>query len=85
MAGETINDRVSKIPSATGDDEMIDDRQTSRYVCTKEAPWSEDKGFPVQHPDAQEVGEQEDGWPAGDIITMQCPNCGVRWKEELPQ
>ncbi len=33
----------------------------------------------------KEVGEQEDGWPGGDIVTYECPNCGTRWKQELPQ
>lgn len=57
----------------------------NRYRCTKEAPWTPDKGTPVTHTDVHEVGEQESGWPAGDIITKECRNCGHRWKEELPQ
>lgn len=55
------------------------------FKCTKETPWSPDKGTPVIHIDAHEVGEQRDGWPAGDIITLECPNCGKRWESELPQ
>ena len=59
------------------------------HVCTKEEPY--EKGNPdrdgrkVQHPKASEVGDQEDGWPGGDIIRMKCPICGTRWKKELPQ
>lgn len=55
------------------------------YVCTKEAPWTPNIGSPVRHPDASEVGGQEDGWPGGDIVTYECPNCGHRWRSELPQ
>ena len=55
------------------------------YVCTKDAPWSPDKGTPVRHVDAHEVGEQEDGYPGGDIVTYKCPHCGKRWRAELPQ
>lgn len=55
--------------------------------CTTEKPWSGDKlpGDRVRHHDTEEVGEQEDGWPGGDIVTIRCMNCGIRWKMELPQ
>ena len=56
------------------------------YACTPETPWH--KGItqrPVIHLNAHEVGEQEDGYPGGDIVTMECPNCGHRWTRELPQ
>ena len=43
------------------------------------------EGRKTVHPNAVEVGEQEDGYPGGDIITKKCPDCGKRWKEELPQ
>ena len=49
--------------------------------CTKENPSRTAR----YHPDAREVGEQEDGYPAGDIVTLDCPSCGVRWREELLQ
>ncbi len=57
---------------------------SGRHTCTAEDPWAEGRGR-AYHPDAQEVGEQEDGWPGGDIVTMRCPHCGVEWKKELPQ
>lgn len=53
--------------------------------CTKEKPWKPEMGTPCQHVDAHEDGDQRDGYPGGDIITMKCPNCGVSWKSELPQ
>lgn len=56
-------------------------------TCTKEKPWDKvpnDEGR-VIHPDANEVGEQQSGWPAGDIVTYECPHCGHRWEQELPQ
>lgn len=30
-------------------------------------------------------GEQWDGYPCGDTVTMKCPHCGTTWTEELPQ
>jgi hypothetical protein len=53
--------------------------------CTKNNPWKPEMGFPVEHDAAHEVGEQEDGYPGGDIVTMECSNCGTQWKQELPQ
>lgn len=53
------------------------------HVCTPELPYAGDgRGI---HPYAKEVGEQENGYPGGDIVTMACSICGVRWKKELPQ
>jgi hypothetical protein len=59
--------------------------RTERFQCTADHPWRPGLPTPVTHPDACEVGEQEDGWPAGDIVTYACPHCGHRWKVELPQ
>lgn len=57
----------------------------ARYHCTPEQPWSPAiKAQAVTHSDVREVGEQEDGWPAGDIVTYECGNCGHRWRSELP-
>jgi len=55
------------------------------FHCTKNTPWSKDKGTPVIHTDAHTIGEQEDGYPGGDIVRMKCPHCGHSWKKELPQ
>lgn len=58
------------------------------FTCTKENPWAPGKETAKQricHPDAHEVGEQENGWPGGDIVRYKCPNCGHRWSRELPQ
>lgn len=57
---------------------------SERHCCTAEAPWHKGLG-PAIHPDAKEVGEQEDGYPGGDIVTMECPHCRLRFKVELPQ
>lgn len=55
--------------------------------CTKEQPWDgkKQKNHQVLHHEVREVGEQQDGWPGGDIVTYECKCCGHRWKTELPQ
>lgn len=55
------------------------------FICTPNTPWTPDKGTPVQHSRVEEVGEQEDGYPGGDIVKKRCLNCGHTWREELPQ
>lgn len=57
---------------------------SDRFICTKDQPWSPDKGRAV-HPDAVQVGEQESGWPSGDTVDYRCPNCGKSFTVELPQ
>lgn len=55
--------------------------------CTADTPWSGQK-MPIErvrHHDTEEIGEQEDGYPGGDIVRIRCKNCGCSWKEELPQ
>ena len=58
---------------------------SGRFICTPENPWSPDKGAYASHTNIREVGDQENGWPGGDIVTYECKDCGVRWREELPQ
>lgn len=55
------------------------------FRCTKETPWRPGLGTPVAHEDAYEHGEQVDGWPGGDVVTMRCPNCHHEWHQELAQ
>ena len=55
-----------------------------RHVCTPDDPWTPEKSKRADHPDAVELS-QEDGYPGGDIVTYKCPNCGKRFKCELPQ
>lgn len=62
----------------------------NRVHCTAEHPATrESMADPyvtlVVHSEVDEVGEQEDGWPGGDIVTYRCRNCGHRWRSELPQ
>lgn len=52
---------------------------------TRAEPWTPEKSRRAVHPGAQEVGEQESGWPGGDIVTYECPFCKHRWQKELPQ
>jgi len=53
--------------------------------CTKENPMPAGaQGFWI-HVDVEEVGDQKDGYPGGDIVTYRCKNCGIKWEQELPQ
>lgn len=58
-----------------------------RYTCTKATPMPvpQPLGALWEHEETEEIGEQENGWPGGDIITVRCKVCGWKWKEELPQ
>ena len=56
-----------------------------RHRCTEKDPWDKTKGGRATHPEAYEVGEQENGYPGGDVVTYKCPHCKHQWKEELPQ
>lgn len=61
---------------------------TDRIWCTAKHPWDHKpvpEGTVIIHEHAHEVGEQRDGWPGGDIITIKCPHCGHTWHTELAQ
>lgn len=60
---------------------MSETTRKERYKCTAETPWTPDKGTFVQHEGAREVGGCMDGCCAD----YQCPHCGHKWREELPQ
>jgi hypothetical protein len=61
---------------------MLSAERMSETTCTKDKPNRDAR----VHPDGKEVPDsQSDGWPAGDTIIVECPNCGRRWIEELPQ
>lgn len=51
-----------------------------RFICTKENPWTEDKGR-AQHPDAVSAGECSDSC----CDYYRCPHCGLRFTVEVPQ
>lgn len=59
--------------------------------CTKNNPYTKDrdKAEPRsrwEHDNVHEVEDsQRDGYPSGDTVIMICDNCGVTWREELPQ
>ena len=57
----------------------------SEFICTAETPYDGKAPGYVRHTGAHEVGDQRDGYPGGDIVTMRCDHCGAEWDEELPQ
>jgi len=58
---------------------------TPRLVARKNQGVPKDAPGRWEHSGAGEVGDQENGWPGGDIITVRCKDCGKKWREELPQ
>jgi hypothetical protein len=56
-----------------------------RIECTEAAPWDRKTPAYVVHHGAEENGDQESGWPGGDIVPMRCRFCGHEWEKELPQ
>ena len=54
------------------------------HICTKGHPWKEGLANRCQHPDAKEIS-QTDGYPSGDVITLECPWCKTRFDEEVPK
>lgn len=63
----------------------MESKESTRFDCTEETPWKEEFGTPVMHDRTRQIGRQRDGWPAGDIVTIECLNCGHQWEKELPQ
>ncbi len=63
------------------------DPATGRFLCSPEHPMPKDapNGTRWVHTNVAEVGEQEDGYPGGNLQRMRCKDCGVNWKMELPQ
>lgn len=56
------------------------------FLCSPEQPMP--KGAEIirwAHTNVVEVGEQEDGYPGGDLVTYKCKDCGQTWESELPQ
>lgn len=45
---------------------------SERQACTKDRPMPKGSAGAWSHDDVHEIGEQEDGWPGGDIITLEC-------------
>jgi len=54
------------------------------HICTKDDPWTPDKGTPCQHPDAEYLGDRDFG--LGEYCEKYlCPHCGKTFYVELPQ
>jgi hypothetical protein len=63
----------------------LTDNNVPRYLCTTLSPKPEGAPGSWAHEFYDEIGEQENGYPGGDIITVKCCSCGEQWKQELPQ
>ena len=53
-----------------------------RYTCTKENPWSKEKGRYAEHPDSVHLYDDEHDNGVCDVL--ECPNCGLKFHVELP-
>lgn len=57
---------------------------SERHTCTKEDPWTPEKGELASHPDATYLGDKDYG--GGECCERyECPHCGKRFEIELPQ
>ena len=57
--------------------------KSKRYICTRESPWTEDKGRST-HPDAEYLRDKDYG--LGEVTACyHCPNCGLYFEVELAQ
>lgn len=55
-----------------------------RHQCTKDDPWTPEKGDWAAHPDAESLGDVDFG--AGETCAKwRCPHCGRVFFEELAQ
>lgn len=60
--------------------------EMERQDCTPDSPMPKGATGRWGHEGAYEVHDsQRDNWPAGDIVTMRCRDCGHEWEQELPQ
>lgn len=57
------------------------DAAGGRHVCTKENPWTPEKGSRALHPDAVNDYDSEDC----EFAHYTCPHCGRHFYVELPQ
>lgn len=58
---------------------------TGNFLCSSAHPMPKGAEGRWEHSNAHEVGEQEDGYPGGDIVKIRCDDCGKEWRMELPQ
>lgn len=59
--------------------------QTKRFICSPEHPMPKEATGRWEHTNVEEVGEQRDGYPGGDLQDYRCLDCEHRWTAELPQ
>lgn len=56
----------------------------TRHICTKDDPWSPDKGEWATHPEAEYFGYRD--FELGEYREKyHCPHCGHSFYVELPQ
>jgi hypothetical protein len=59
--------------------------KNGRNLCSPAHPMPRGASGLWEHTNTEEVGDQTNGYPGGDIITIRCNDCGEKWKVELPQ
>jgi hypothetical protein len=58
---------------------------SKRFICTKENPWTKEKGERSAHPDAEEIDADYGSLArGGSHVQYKCPHCGLTFWEELP-
>lgn len=81
--------KLTPVPTIPATFEKWPTTPDGRLICGPNHPMPIGQGEAHKlrwaHTNGREVGEQRDGWPCGDEVTMQCQDCGLTWTAELPQ
>lgn len=49
-------------------------KENDRFICTKDNPWSPEKGKRSSHPDAKYLKDKDYG-DGENVSCYKCPNC----------
>jgi hypothetical protein len=58
--------------------------ELTRFVCTKEEPWTPERGRRAAHPAAEHLRDRDYG-DGESTAVYRCPYCDLTFEEELAQ
>lgn len=57
---------------------------TEKFICTKNDPWTPEKGKSAVHPDAKYIDDIDYGL-GENCAQYKCPHCGKYFEKEIAQ